>query len=92
MVPHVWEGFLLNYGDLLLKAGKGAKEAKGMYESAKLAPRFDKWPFASALQDRIDHADERAALYADSDASNDPKIWMNDGHICTGCHQDNAPR
>ena len=22
------------------------------------------------------------------DASNDPKIWMQDGHICTGCHQD----
>jgi hypothetical protein len=88
IVPHVWEGFILNYGDLLLKAGKGADAARTMYESAKLAPRFDKWPFASALQDRIDQADSRAALYADSDASNDPKIWMQEGHICTGCHQD----
>ncbi len=88
IVPHVWEGFNLSYGDLLLKAGKGADAARAAYNSAKLAPRFDKWPFASALQDRIDHADDRAALYADGDASNDPKIWMQDGHICTGCHQD----
>jgi hypothetical protein len=89
IVPHVWEGFLLNYGDLVLKGGKSADEARVIYRSAKAAPRFDKWPFASALQERIDHADERAALYADFDASNDPKIWMQDGHICTGCHQDN---
>jgi hypothetical protein len=88
VVPHVWEGFLINYGDLLLKGGKGAHEARLAYEGAKLAPRFDKWPFAAALQDRIDHADERAALYADGDASNDPKLWMQDGHVCTGCHQD----
>jgi len=88
IVPHVWEGFLLNYGDLLLKAGKSADEARVMYRSAKLAPRFDKWPFAPALQARIDGADDRAALYADGDASNDPKIWLQEGHICTGCHQD----
>jgi hypothetical protein len=88
IVPHVWEGFNLSYGDLLLKGGKGADAARAAYNSAKLAPRFDKWPFASALQDRIDHADDNAALYADSDPSNDPKIWMQDGHICTGCHQD----
>lgn len=88
IVPHVWEGFNMSYGDLLLKGGKGADAARSAYESAKLAPRFDKWPFASALQDRIDHADDRAALYADSDASNDPKVWLQDGHICTGCHQD----
>jgi hypothetical protein len=88
IVPHVWEGFLINYGDLLLKAGKGAGEARAMYQAATQAPRFDKWPFASALQARIDDADSRAALYADGDPSNDPKIWMQDGHICTGCHQD----
>lgn len=88
IVPHVWEGFMLNYGDLLLKGGKSADEARAMYGNAKLAPRFDKWPFAAALQDRIDHAEDRAALYADGDPSNDPKIWMQDGHVCTGCHQD----
>jgi hypothetical protein len=88
IVPHIWEGFFINYGDLLLKAGKGADAAWSAYEAAKLAPRFDKWPFAAALQDRIDHVADRATLYADSDPSNDPKIWMQDGHICTGCHQD----
>jgi hypothetical protein len=88
MVPHVWEGFLMNYGDLLLKAGKGADAARAIYAGAKAAPRFDKWPYASALEDRIDHADDRAALYADSDTTNDPQIWMQEGHICTGCHQD----
>jgi hypothetical protein len=88
IVPHVWEGFLINYGDLLLKAGKGADAARAAYEGAKLAPRFAQWPFASALQDRIDHVGDRAALYADADAANDPALWMQAGHICTGCHQD----
>jgi hypothetical protein len=88
IVPHVWEGFMLSYGDMLLKAGKSPDDARKVYESAKAASRFEHWPFAGALQDRIDHAADRAALYADSDASNDPKLWLDDGHICTGCHQD----
>jgi hypothetical protein len=87
MVPHVFEGFITNYGDMLLKAGRGAAEARAAYEGAKTAPRFDHWPFAAELQDRIDHADERAALYSDGDPSNDPTLWTHE-HSCTGCHQD----
>jgi len=87
MVPHVFEGFITNYGDMLLKAGRGAAEARAAYEGAKTAPRFDHWPFAAELQDRIDHADQRAALYADGDPSNDPTLWTHE-HSCTGCHQD----
>lgn len=88
IVPHVWEGVLVHYGDVMLKAGKSAAEARKVYEAAKRAPRFDKWPFASELQDRIDHAGDRAALYADGDESNDPALWSQDGHVCTGCHED----
>jgi hypothetical protein len=88
IVPHVWEGFLVEYGDALLKAGQGADAARAKYRSAMNAPRFDEWPYASELQDRIDHADQRAGLYADGDPGNDPTLWNQEGHICRGCHQD----
>jgi hypothetical protein len=88
IVPHVMEGFFVEYGDALLKAGHPAEEARAMYRSATHAPRFAQWPFASELQDRIDNADQRAALYADSDTTNDPTLWNQGGHLCIGCHQD----
>jgi hypothetical protein len=88
IVPHVLEGFFMEYGDAALKAGKTADEARALYQSALRAPRFDHWPFASELQARITDADQRAALYADGDPSNDPKLWNQEGHLCTGCHQD----
>jgi hypothetical protein len=88
IVPHVLEGFFVEYGDALLKAGKSPEEARAMYQSAARAPRFDQWPFAAELQDRIDGADERAVLYADSDTTNDPTLWNQGGHLCIGCHQD----
>lgn len=87
IVPHVYEGFIANYGDMLLKAGRGADEARAAYEGAKTAPRFDHWPFAPQLQDRIEHADERAALYADDDPANDPELWTFQ-YPCAGCHED----
>src|SRR5262249_23761482 len=86
IVPHVWEGFFVTYGDMLVKAGR-VDDGRAMYQSVPHSPRFADWPFASALQDRMDSAEQRAALYADGDPKNDPALWNDDGHVCTGCHQ-----
>jgi hypothetical protein len=87
MAPHLWEGLLINYGDVLLKSGAGAARARGAYASVKNSPTYADWPFARELEERIAQADERAARYADANPLNDPVPWFLDGKICRGCHQ-----
>jgi hypothetical protein len=87
IVPHVWEGFFIAIGDIVLKAGWPADKARAIYRSAQNSPTFDRWPFAADLQQRIADADARAVLYADGDPTNDPPLWSTEGHLCVGCHQ-----
>jgi hypothetical protein len=90
IVLHVFEGFFLHFGDYLLKAGWTADKVRPIYRSATTSPTFGHWPFASLLQERIDQADQRAALYADGDPTNDPTLFSTSGHECLGCHE-NTP-
>ena len=90
IVLHVFEGFFLHFGDYLLKAGWTADKVRPIYRSAMNSPTFSHWPFAALLQQRIDQADQRAALYADSDPTNDPTLFSASGQQCLGCHQ-NTP-
>lgn len=85
IVPHVWEGFLIAYGDIALKAGWKAEEARALYRSAQSAPSYDTWPFADVLEARIEDADNRAKAYQDQNPFNDPELWA--AKICAGCHQ-----
>lgn len=82
---HNWKGFFLHAGDIFTKAGD-AKTATAMWQNAKKSPTFDKWPFAADVEDRIAHADERAALLTDDDPSNDPELFVQGEHVCVGCH------
>jgi hypothetical protein len=84
-VAHVWEGFFLTYGDVMTKLGDGAA-ARILYENAKASPTYDRWTLTDLLRRRIDDADARAALYSDDDPANDPRTWMEEGLMCTGCH------
>lgn len=85
IVQHVWEGIFLIYGDLTAKAGD-AERARQLYGAAKLSPTFDRWPFAPELEARLEKAGERTALYQDGDPDNDPLIWVQEQHLCVGCH------
>lgn len=85
IVEHVWEGIFLIYGDVFVKSGD-LNRARQLYETAKLSPTFEAWPFAAELEARIESAAERAALYADADGSNDPPTWMQQSNLCIGCH------
>jgi hypothetical protein len=87
IVPHVYEGTFITFGDFVLRSGQTPDQARAVYRSAMNSPTFAEWPFASELQARIDQADQRAALYADDDPSNDPPLWPSSGHLCVGCHQ-----
>src|SRR5579872_1607696 len=91
VVPHVFEGFCITFGDFLLRSGAGAEAARAAYRSAQTSPTYAQWPFAPELEARIAQADERAAAYADGGAGDagdgGPALWPSSGHVCTGCHQ-----
>lgn len=91
IAPHNAEGFYLYAGDALVKAGKIAP-AKVMYGNAKLVREYASWPYKSILEARLSSdLDARAALYQDSDPSNDPKVGgAADQHSCTQCHAASA--
>jgi len=85
VVKHNWAGFFLHAGDVFSKAGD-AKTAVAFWRNAEKSPTYSSWTFKSALEDRILNADSRTALLTDSDASNDPELFVDSAHVCVGCH------
>jgi len=85
IAPYGFEGFLFNLANGLVKAGQ-VETAKVMYANARLADNYSTWPYRKYLED-LAGSDlyARAALYADSDPSNDPPLGVpNRG--CSYCH------
>jgi hypothetical protein len=84
--PHNLEGFWLFMGDLLTKVGQ-VNQAKIIYNNALLVPEVEKWPFYNRLMERIETVDQRAALYGDDVATNDPPMLPQTTYQCVLCHQ-----
>jgi hypothetical protein len=85
LAPYSFEGYMLNLGNGLLKAGQ-VEQARIMFHNAHYASNYDTWPYRSVLES-IENSDleARAALYADGDLSNDPPLGVpNRG--CSYCH------
>jgi hypothetical protein len=85
LAPHSFEGFMLNLGNGLLKAGQ-VEAARIMFANVKYADNYASWPYRSYFE-QVASSDlyARAARYADSDSSNDPPLGVaNRG--CSYCH------
>jgi hypothetical protein len=85
LAPHSFEGFMLNLGNGLVKAGH-IQAAKVMFANARYAEHYSEWPYRQYLE-AVASSDlnARAALYADNDRSNDPPLAVpNRG--CSYCH------
>jgi|GEM_PF-1712513 len=85
LAPHSFEGFMLNLGNGLVKAGQ-IDAAKVMFANARYADHYAEWPYRQYLE-LVANSDlkARAALYADNDPSNDPPLAVpNRG--CSYCH------
>jgi hypothetical protein len=85
LAPHSFEGFMLNLGNGLVKAGQ-IQAAKVMFANARYAEHYSEWPYRQYLES-VEGSDlnARAALYADNDPSNDPPLAVpNRG--CSYCH------
>jgi len=85
LAPHSFEGFMLNLGSGLVKAGQ-TEAAKVMFANARYADHYAEWPYRRYLE-QVANSDlnARAALYADGDSSNDPPLAVPD-RGCSYCH------
>jgi hypothetical protein len=82
IAPHNTEGFLLNMGDMLVKAGR-LEAARRVYEGAKAVEVYDSWPYRSALEARLVSAEENVEAFR---ARTEPTM-LESTFACAGCHQ-----
>lgn len=90
IAPHNWEGFCLNFGDMLTKKG-ALEEAKKIYQLARLSDNFEKWPYKRILEQRITEVSINAVEFNkppdEVNLSRQRVIMFNAAFACMGCHQ-----
>jgi hypothetical protein len=87
IAPHNFEGFFLNMGDMLVKAGDW-QTAQNVYRNAQLSTTYEAWPYRKVLEDRIVHAEENVALFSagKSAGAKSAPLMINSAFSCMGCH------
>lgn len=87
--PHNEEGFLLNMGDMLAKAGDWQTASK-IYALARRSPDYAQWPYRDVLEQRLRDAESHATSIDTSPASNvkpaNP-MMLSSSYSCMACHQ-----
>ncbi len=87
IAPHNFEGFFLDWGDLLVKSGDAAT-ARKIYANAKLSQDYGTWPWRELLEARIRDADVNVARFAaPADAPQYVPIGRGSPIACVSCHQ-----
>ena len=91
VAPHNFEGFFLNFGDMLVKAGQ-VEVAKIMYKNARLIKDYQSWQYKGVLENRIKNAEVNVEFFRKQlDRSKTPDsgqvIMFNSEFSCMGCHQ-----
>lgn len=87
IAPHNLEGFFLNMGDMLVKAGDW-RTAQKIYANARLPRTYDSWKFRSVLEERIERAQHNVAAFNATEAA--PRMMINSEFACMACHQQSA--
>jgi len=87
IAPHNFEGFFLNMGDMLVKAGDPTT-AGALYADARLSSTYDQWPFKDVLEKRIQEAAANVAAFNGKgpDVAR-PRIMLESPFACMACHQ-----
>jgi hypothetical protein len=87
IAPHNFEGFFLNFGDMLVKAGDPAIAVK-MYENARRTPDYATWPYQGVLEERIAGATANVEAFRRPDTSpGSPAMMIHSRYACMACHQ-----
>jgi hypothetical protein len=88
IAPHNFEGFFLNFGDMLVKQGSPGV-ARHVYADAKLIESYPTWPFRSVLEQRIVQADDNVERFRHSTENDGTHaIMIASRFACMACHQD----
>jgi len=82
---HNIQGSFALFGDLFTKAGR-LDDARTFYALALNVPGIESYRFTELIIQRVASLDERAALWADADPSNDPKLIGAGPEACAYCH------
>jgi len=85
LAPYSFEGYLLNLGNGLVKAGQ-VEAAKVIFADAQYADNYATWPYRDVLE-AIANSDlnARAALYADGNPGHEPPLGVPN-RSCVYCH------
>jgi hypothetical protein len=86
IAPFNLEGFLLNLGDMLVKDGQVATGVQ-VYQSAREADGYERWPYRGMLEQRIMDAAENATRFDQPSAGEGHTIMFQSSYSCMGCHQ-----
>jgi hypothetical protein len=86
IAPHNLEGFFLNLGDMLVKAGDW-RTGRKVYGNAKLVRDHGTWPFAAVLERRIEQAPENVAAFNQAPGAPARPIMIESAFACVACHQ-----
>ncbi len=87
IAPHNFEGFFLNFGDMLVKAGDPDTAVK-IYRDAQHTPDYASWAYRSVLEDRLRNAARNVeAFREDSPPPGTPTLMVRSTYACMGCHQ-----
>lgn len=90
IAPHNWEGFCLNFGDMLTKKGD-VEEAKKIYNLARLSDTFEDWPHKEVLEERLRNMKQNTVAFNEPvDELNLPTqsvVLFNSQYSCVSCHQ-----
>jgi hypothetical protein len=89
IAPHNLEGFFLNMGDMLVKAGDW-QTAQKIYANAKLSKTYANWKFQAVLDDRISKAQANVAQFNAEQSEGPPegRIMIDSPFACMACHQE----
>jgi hypothetical protein len=86
-VPHNFEGFFLNMGDMLVKAG-APDTARTIYANARLSKTYDEWPYREILEERIRNADANVLAFRyPSAGAKTERVMVTSTFACVACHQ-----
>lgn len=89
IAPHNFEGFFLNMGDMLVKAGQPAV-ATQVYANARLSPDYGRWPHRALLEQRIADASANVAVFNAAPVAGAPdsrRLLITSRVACMACHQ-----
>jgi tetratricopeptide (TPR) repeat protein len=88
IAPHNFEGFFLNFGDMLVKKGDVAL-ARQMYANARLSKTYEDWVYRPVLERRITDAESNVDVFRDSASSgkSDAHMMVQSDFSCMACHR-----